>query len=70
MEFCGIHLKTILQAVYEISVYDISFEIIILKLRPHLPGANELNGASRGISNLFPMQIQNAVPKKKGYHNS
>ena len=41
MEFCGIHLTTILQAAHEISVHGI-LKITILKLRPHLPGVNEL----------------------------
>ena len=42
MEFCGIHFTIILQAAYEISVHGMSLKIIIFKLRPHLPGANEL----------------------------
>ena len=42
MEFCGIHLTTILQAAHEISVHGMSLKIIILKLWPHLPEANEL----------------------------
>ena len=42
MEFCGIHLTTILQAAHEISVHGMSLKIMILKLQPHLPGANEL----------------------------
>ena len=42
MEFCGIHLATILQAVHEISLHGMSLKITILKLQPHPPGANEL----------------------------
>ena len=42
MELCGIHLTAILQEVHELSVHDMSLKIIILKLQPHLPGANEL----------------------------
>ena len=45
MEFYGIHLTTILQAAHEISLHDMSLKITILKLRPHLPGANELTSA-------------------------
>ena len=44
MEFCGIHLTTILQEAHAISVHDIIFKIMILKLRPHLPEASELKG--------------------------
>ena len=42
MEFYGIHLTTILQAAHEISLHGTSLKITILKLRPQLPGANEL----------------------------
>ena len=41
MEFCGIHLTTICSAWDINSWYMYEFEnCIILKLRPHLPGAN------------------------------
>ena len=43
MEFYGIHLTTILQAAHGISVHGMSLKFIILKLWPHIPGANELN---------------------------
>ena len=53
MEFCGIHLTTILQAAHVISVQDISLKIIILKLWPHLPGANELKKMYRVVENII-----------------
>ena len=40
MSFFGIHLRTIPQAMYEISLLAMSFKIIRLQL--HLPGSNDL----------------------------
>ena len=50
MEFCGIHLTTILQAAHEISVHGMSLKIKILKLWPHLAGANELKSQQTPLS--------------------
>ena len=41
MEFVVFLLQQFLQAAHEISVHDMSFKSIILKLRPHLQGDNE-----------------------------
>ena len=42
VEFCGIHLTTILLVAFKASIHEMSSKIIFLKLQPHLPGANEL----------------------------
>ena len=39
VEFCGMHLTTILLTV---AIHEMSSKIIFLKLQPHVPGANEL----------------------------
>ena len=42
VEFCGIHLTTILLVALKVSIPEMGSKIIFLKLQPHLPGANEL----------------------------
>ena len=42
MRFCDIHLRAISQRVPMINLLYIEFEIILSKLLPHFPGANEL----------------------------
>ena len=43
VEFCGIHLTTILLvALINVSNHEMSSKIIFLKLQPHLPGPDEL----------------------------
>ena len=40
--FCGVHLKAILHEVLMKLLHDLYSKIILLKLLPHLPEANEL----------------------------
>ena len=42
VEICGIHLTTILLVALKVSIHEMSWKIIFLKLQPHLTGANEL----------------------------
>ena len=46
MKSCGIHLKADLQEMFEISLLDLSLEIMNLRSKPHLPWANELTHLS------------------------
>ena len=39
---CGIHQRAIYQETLKISILDMNFKIINLRLQPYLPGANEL----------------------------
>ena len=41
-EFCGIYLRAISQEVPTNLICNMSSEITLLKLLPHLPGTNEL----------------------------
>ena len=48
VEFCGIHLTTILLLALKVSIHEMSSKITFLKLQPHLPGANELKKCDFG----------------------
>ena len=45
VEFCAIHLTTILLVSLMVSIHGINSKIIFFKLQPHLPGANEVRMA-------------------------
>ena len=64
MWFCGIHLRATSQWVPKLLVCIMSMKIMLLKLLPHLPGANELReGASVATTSILSFLTHGRMQK-------
>ena len=54
----------ILQAAHEISVHGMNLKITILKLRPHLPGANEFKSQQTPLTALLHVSYGDKMKKQ------